>query len=97
MLLLAASTTVEKLKALPPEVWLKAGGVLLGFIAAVIALRKLAKINSLFLLIGGATALAVVSLSMIYYRTEPKWLTPVVDIVAPFFPSQDAYGMKQAK
>jgi hypothetical protein len=32
----------------------------------------------------------------IYHRTEPKFLTPLVDRIAPFFPSAGSYDAKQA-
>jgi len=32
----------------------------------------------------------------IYHRSEPKFLTPFVDRIAPFFPTAGAYNAKQA-
>ena len=38
---------------------------------------------------------AVVFFSWVYNRNEPKFLTPIVRSVAPFFPSAGAYATKQ--
>jgi len=38
----------------------------------------------------------VVFFSWVYNRNEPKFLTPIVEKIAPFFPSAGAYNAKQA-
>ena len=37
----------------------------------------------------------VVFFSWVYNRNEPKFLTPIVEKIAPFFPSAGAYEVKQ--
>ena len=95
-MLLLAVTAVEKLKTLPPDVWLKIGIGVAVFVAAIFLFRKVMKMNKI---IGGIIAFVVVSVvffSWVYNRNEPKFLTPIVEKIAPFFPSAGAYNAKQA-
>ncbi len=95
-MLLLAVTAVEKLKTLPPDVWLKIGIGVAVFIAAIFLFRKVMKMNKI---IGGIIAFVVCSVvffSWVYNRNEPKFLTPIVEKIAPFFPSAGAYNAKQA-
>jgi MFS superfamily sulfate permease-like transporter len=95
-MLLFAVTAVEKLKTLPPDVWLKIGIGVAVFIAAIFLFRKVMKMNKI---IGGIVVFvvgSVVFFSWVYNRNEPKFLTPIVEKIAPFFPSAGAYNAKQA-
>jgi hypothetical protein len=38
---------------------------------------------------------SVVFFSWVYNRNEPKFMTPIVERIAPFFPSAGAYNAKQ--
>jgi hypothetical protein len=40
---------------------------------------------------------SILFFSWVYNRNEPKWLTPVVEKIAPFFPTAGAYNNKQHK
>ena len=95
-MLLFAVTAVEKLKTLPPDVWLKIGIGVAVFIAAIFLFRRIMKMNKI---IGGIIVFVVgtvVFFSWVYNRNEPKFLTPIVEKIAPFFPSAGAYNAKQA-
>ena len=95
-MLLLAVTAVEKLKTLPPDVWLKIGIGVAVFIAAIFLFRRIMKMNKI---IGGIivfVVFTVVFFSWVYNRNEPKFLTPIVEKIAPFFPSAGAYANKQA-
>ena len=90
-----AQSAVEKMKTLPPDVWLKIGIVIVSIIAAVLVFRRLMKMNKL---IGGIIAFVVCSIlffSWVYNRNEPKFLTPIVERIAPFFPTAGSYNAKQ--
>jgi len=92
---LLAQSALDKMKTLPPDVWLKIGIVVAGIIVVVLVFRQLMKVNKL---IGGIIALVVFSIlffSWVYNRNEPKFLTPVVEKIAPFFPSAGSYDNKQ--
>ena len=95
-MLLLAVTAVDKLKTLPPDVWLKIGIGVAVFIAAIFLFRRIMKMNKI---IGGIIVFVVgtvVFFSWVYNRNEPKFLTPIVEKIAPFFPSAGAYNAKQA-
>jgi hypothetical protein len=94
MLFLAAST-LDRLKTIPRDVWLKLGGLVLGLIIVIILLRKVAKMNKVILTMVVLFFLSVLGFNWIYERNEPAFLTPIVEKIAPFFPSKDAYGTKQ--
>lgn len=94
MLFLAVST-LDRLKGVPKNVWLTLAAVVLGLIALIIVLRKVAQMNKLILIIIVLFIISTLGFNWIYERNEPAFLTPVVDKIAPFFPSKDSYGTKQ--
>jgi hypothetical protein len=92
----ATTTTLDKLKAVPPAFWGKVGLGILAVIVVFIVIQKVLKINKFVL--GGAVfiGLGLLFFNWIYYRTEPKILTPLVERIAPFFPAAGAYNAKQS-
>ena len=94
-MLLFAVTALEKLKTLPPDVWLKIGVVVGGFIIAILVFRRVMKMNKIIAGVIVFVVVTVVFFSWVYNRNEPKFLTPLVERVAPFFPSAGAYSNKQ--
>lgn len=95
MLILAAATTMEKIQGIPASTWLKAAGLLVAFIAAIVILRKVANMNKLVLSAIALVVLSVVGFSWVYNRNEPAFMTPIIDKVAPFFPAKGSYSAKQ--
>jgi hypothetical protein len=93
---LAATTALDKIEAIPPNVWLKLGGCVLAVILFVVILRKILKVNKFVL--GGVVFIGggIIWFNWIYHRTEPAFLTPLVNRIAPFFPAAGAYEVKQA-
>jgi hypothetical protein len=96
MVFLAVST-LEKLKKVPGDVWLKLGAGVLILVVTIIILRKLAKVNKFVLFFIIVLTGTILGFNWIYERNEPKFLTPLVEKVAPFFPSKGAYTDKQQK
>lgn len=94
-MLLLAVTAMEKLKTLPPDVWLKIGVAVVGFIVAILVLRRVLKMNKVIAGVIVFVVVTVVFFSWVYNRNEPKFLTPLVNRIAPFFPSAGAYNAKQ--
>jgi hypothetical protein len=94
-LFLAANTALDRLQAIPRDFWLKVGAVILAIIIVVILLRKLMNVNKF--VVGGVIFIGggVFMINMLYNRTEPKFLTPIFDRIAPFFPTAGAYDTKQ--
>ena len=94
MLLFAVSAT-EKMKTLPPDVWLKIGIAIGSLIVAVFVLRRVLKMNKIIAGVIIFVVTTVVFFSWVYNRNEPKFLTPLMDRLAPFFPSAGSYTNKQ--
>jgi glucan phosphoethanolaminetransferase (alkaline phosphatase superfamily) len=94
MLLIAASA-LEKMQTLKPEVWLKIGIAVVAFVAAILILRRVMRMNKVIAGVVAFVVITVVFFSWVYNRNEPKFLTPIVEKIAPFFPSAGAYDNKQ--
>jgi glucan phosphoethanolaminetransferase (alkaline phosphatase superfamily) len=94
MLLLAVSAW-EKMQTLKPEVWLKIGIAVVAFVAAILIFRRVMRMNKIIAGVVVFVVFTVVFFSWVYNRNEPKFLTPVVEKIAPFFPSAGAYDSKQ--
>ncbi len=95
MLLLAVTsaakvpaTTLDKLKDIPVEFWMRLGLAVLVVIAIVFFLRKVAKMNKVVLAVVTFLIVTVVGFNWVYERTEPEWASPVVNFLAGFFPTK---------
>jgi len=86
---------LEKAQSLKPEVWLKIGIAIAVFVAVVLIYRRLMKVNKVVAGVVIFVVVTVVFFSWVYNRNEPKFLTPIVEKIAPFFPSAGAYEVKQ--
>jgi hypothetical protein len=86
----AGKSSAERLRDIPPEFWIKIGIGILVIIAAVVALRKLAKMNKVILSIVVLLVVSIVGFNWIYERNEPEWATPAVNWLANYFPTKDA-------
>ena len=94
MFLLAVSA-LEKAQSLKPEVWLKIGIAIVAFIAVIVIYRRGMKVNKVIAGVIIFVVGTVVFFSWVYNRNEPKFLTPIVEKIAPFFPTAGAYNAKQ--
>lgn len=81
---------LARLEAIPPAIWLRIGLAVLALVAAVIILRKVAKMNKVVLAVIVFLVATFVGFNWIYQRNEPAWATPVVAKLAGFFPTKDA-------
>jgi hypothetical protein len=77
----------DKIKAVPMKFWLIVGGGALAIVLIVTFLRKVAHMNKIWVSIVMALVFALVGFNWVYKRNEPKFLTPVIDKIAPWFPS----------
>lgn len=87
--------TLAKVERVPPDVWLKLGLGIAIFILILYVLRKAAKMNKVLLTVLVLVVGSVLFFSWIYNRNEPKFLTPVINKIAPWFPSKGAFDDKQ--
>ncbi len=94
-MILLAVTALEKLQTLKPEVWLKIGLAVAAFVAVIFIFRRIMKMNKIIAGVIVLVTLSVVFFSWVYNRNEPKFMTPIVEKIAPFFPSAGSYNAKQ--
>ena len=97
LLAAAPPPALEKLKQIPLAFWWKLGLAIAIFVAAVILLRKVAKMNKIVLTIIVLIVLSTIGFNWIYQRNEPAWATPVVERLAGFFPTKGAYAEKESE
>ena len=64
-------------------------------VVGVIVLRKIARMNKVVLAVIVFVVVVIMGFSWVYERNEPAFLTPLVEKIAPFFPSKGAYGNQQ--
>ncbi|MGH9650028.1 MAG: hypothetical protein ACRD3I_06100, partial [Terriglobales bacterium] len=95
MIFFAAASAADTIKKLPPQTWLKIGLAVLVFIAAIIVLRRVFKMNKLIMGVVVFVGGSVLFFSWVYNRSEPAFMTPIIEKVAPFFPSAGSYANKQ--
>jgi len=97
-MLFFAVTTLERLHEVPKQFWINAAIFIFGIIAAVVIIRKIREMNKILLAILVMFGSVMLGFYWIYERNEPKFLSPAIDVIAPFFPSKDAMGpVKPAK
>ena len=94
-MLLFAVTALEKAQSLKPEVWLKIGIAIAAFILVIFFFRRIMRMNKIIAGVIVFVVFTVVFFSWVYNRNEPKFLTPIVEKIAPFFPTAGAYSNKQ--
>ncbi len=96
-MLLVAATALEKMHDVPFKVWMNLGTAVLIFIAAIMIIRKAAEVNKVLLSVIIFVVLTGVCFNWIYTRSEPKFLTPIVEKLSGFFPSAEKKASKEKK
>jgi hypothetical protein len=94
-MLLLAVTALEKLKTLPPAIWMKIAIAVAAFVLTIFLFRRVMKMNKIIASVVVFVVGTVVFFSWVYNRNEPKFMTPLVEKIAPFFPSAGSYSSKQ--
>lgn len=92
---LFAVTAAEKLQKVPAAFWINVAIAVLIIVSVVIVMRKLAGTNKVVLAVISLIIVSVVGFNWIYERNEPKFMTPLVDKLAGFFPTKAGYNAKQ--
>jgi hypothetical protein len=95
-MILLAVTAIDKLQTLKPETWLKIGIAVVAFVGAIFVFRRVMRMNKIIAGVMVFVTLTVVFFSWVYNRNEPRFMTPIVEKIAPFFPSAGSYGAKQS-
>ncbi len=93
----AATTTLEKLQDVPMKVWGNLGMFILIFIASIFVIRKAAEMNKVVLSVIIFVVISCVGLNWVYARNEPKFLTPIIEPLANFFPTAGKQAEKEKR
>ena len=94
-MLLLAVTALEKIKTLPPAIWMKIAIAIAAFVLTIFLFRRVMRMNKIIASVVVFVVVTVVFFSWVYNRNEPKFMTPLVEKIAPFFPSAGSYASKQ--
>ena len=86
-MLLFAISVIEKIKQIPRKNLINLGLLLLLILVIALIVRQARKMNKFILMAIIFVTGTVFCFNWIYQRNEPKFLTPFVDLIAPFFPS----------
>ncbi len=94
-MVLLAVTALEKAQSMKPEVWLKIAIAIAALVLVIFVARRVLKMNKIVASVIVFVVCTVVFFSWVYNRNEPKFMTPIVEKIAPFFPSAGSYTNKQ--
>ncbi|OIR06441.1 hypothetical protein GALL_113560 [mine drainage metagenome] len=87
-MIVLASASIDKLRQVPMSFWFNVAIVIVGFVGGIWILRRIREMNKIILMILICLFLSMVGFNWIYQRNEPHFLTPLIDRIAPFFPSK---------
>ena len=73
---------------LPESDWLRFGVLLLALLAILQLMRLVGRANRSFLLVVVGMGMFMLFANWVRHRSEPTFLTPVVDAIAPYFPTK---------
>jgi hypothetical protein len=90
-MLFLATTTLEKLQAVPPRFWINTAIFIIGGWIAIMLVRHAARMNRMVLIMTILVVITTVGFQWIWERNEPRFLTPYINLIAPFFPSKDSF------
>ncbi len=94
--MLLAVTAIDKLQTLKPDDWLKIGIAVVAFVATIFLFRRVMRMNKIIAGVIVFVVMTVVFFSWVYNRNEPRFMTPIIEKIAPFFPSAGSYNSKQS-
>ncbi len=83
-----AVTAIEAMKEMPINTWLKIGAGILVVVVVFVIVPKVFKMNKIILCIIGFVASTIIFFSWVSQRNEPKFLTPLIDQLVLFFPTE---------
>ena len=82
------ASTLDKLRAIPADFWMRLGVAVIALVLLVVFFRKIAKMNKVVLAAVMFLLVTVGGVNWIYERNEPTWASPVVGFFAGFLPTK---------
>jgi hypothetical protein len=83
----AQTAPVEQLKHVPRQFWINLAICIVALVLILRVWRALKRFNDYAPYFAAALAAAFIFFYWVYERTEPAFLTPIVDRIAPFVPT----------
>jgi purine-cytosine permease-like protein len=93
----AQPTLWEMFRSVPRQTWINLGICVLAVVIVVRLWRALKRINDFIPYVFAVLAAFLIFFYWIYERNEPRFLTPFVDKLAPFFPSKSVQEQIEQK
>ena len=78
----------QQLERVPKQTWINIGICIVAIVVLVKVWGALKRFNDYAPFFAVAVAGALIFFYWVYERSEPRFLSPVVDRIAPFFPSR---------
>ena len=78
----------ETYRQLPESDWLRFGVLLLVLLTVLWLMRLVSRVNRYVLFVAFVFGIFGLMASWVHNRNEPTFMTPVVDVVAPWFPAK---------
>ena len=88
LLAAAQPSAWEQLQRVPKETWINIAICVIAVVVIARVWKVLKAINEFVPYIAAVLATLLIFFYWVYDRSEPRFLTPVVDKLAPFFPSK---------
>jgi drug/metabolite transporter (DMT)-like permease len=88
LLFAAQASNLDKLRHVPRQTWLNIGLFLICIVAIARVWRTLRSWNDYAPYLVSGVVASGIFFYWVYSRTEPAFLTPIVERLTPFFPSQ---------
>jgi hypothetical protein len=78
----------EQVRQVPKDTWINIAICIIAIVVIVRLWRVLKNINEFVPYIAAVLAAGLIFFYWVYERSEPRFLTPMIDKLAPFFPSK---------
>ena len=85
-MLVIALTNLEKVQEVPASSMVNLVLAVLVLVVAVFLIKQASSMNKGFVFMIAAVIVIIVGMTWVYQRNEPKFLTPFIDSIAPYFP-----------
>jgi MFS superfamily sulfate permease-like transporter len=86
-MLFFAVSVLGKIRHLPQKNLINLGLGILVLLVVIMLIKQARKMNKYVLFAIVTVTVVVLGFNWVYRRNEPKFLTPAIDVIAPFFPS----------